>query len=223
MVARRQKGLAAGRSKSSPRGGGAGDEQRRQLIAQQAARLIIEEGIQDYALAKRKAVDRLKLGDCRDLPGNQEIEQAVTDYQHLFRADDQPSCLLQLRRTAVEAMHLLTSFRPRLTGPVLAGTADAHSPVTLHLFADIPEQLSLFLLEKNIPYELGERKLRTDPDTYSNIPVFSFMAGDVRLEIFVFCKHGTRSAPLSQVDAKPMARASIVDVEAMLPQHTHQK
>ena len=223
MAVRRQKKLGAGQSRSSPRGGNAGNEQRRQLIAHQAARLIIEEGIENFSLAKRKAVDRLKLSDCRELPDNQEIEQAVMAYQRLFRANNQPAHLLQLRRTAIEAMRLLASFQPRLTGPVLAGTADAHSPVSLHVFADTPEQLSLFLMEQNIPYDLGERKLRIDLDSYSSIPVFSFMAGDVPLEIFVFCTDGIRQAPLSSVDSRPMTRVSITTVEAMVEQGTDNK
>ena len=47
----------------------------RHQVAHEAARLMIEHGIRDYQLAKRKAAERLRVGDTRDLPRNDEIER----------------------------------------------------------------------------------------------------------------------------------------------------
>ncbi len=133
----------------------------RQHIAREAARILAESGSRNFLQAKRKAAQQLGVSDARNLPGNEEVEQALVDYQRLFRAHVQPKHLRRLRETAVQGMRFLEHFGPRLVGPVLEGTADEHSEVTLHLFADQVEQVGAFLLEQGIPSELGDRRLRT--------------------------------------------------------------
>ena len=108
----------------------------RERIAKEAARMMCEAGINDFQLAKRKALQRLRINEQRNLPSNEEIEFAVGEYQRLFRADSQPRRLAELRRAAVRAMRFLSRFQPRLVGAVLSGTADEHSDVCLHLFAE---------------------------------------------------------------------------------------
>ena len=95
-------------------------------IAQEAARLISESGIRDYALAKRKAADQLQVSDLGQLPRNDEIEEALYQYQRLFRFDEQPRRLRYLRTVALRAMEFLAAFEPHLVGTVLRGTADQH-------------------------------------------------------------------------------------------------
>ena len=80
-----------------------GDSTRSQ-IAREAARLMLEGGMRDFQLAKRKAASRLGVFDRGEMPNNLEIEEAMSDYQRLFRADSQPQKLAELRRTAVNAM-----------------------------------------------------------------------------------------------------------------------
>jgi len=192
------------------------DARMRQLMAQEAARIMAEEGIGDYLIAKRKAAERLAAPDTRNLPTNKEIQEALIDYQRLFQADDQASSLLSLRRTAVEAMRFLERFRPRLVGAVLHGTATQHSDVDLHIFASSPEDVALYLIEHQIPYEASERKLRFGREEHQAFPVFRFVAGDVVVDLTVFSDKGLREAPRSRIDGQPMERASLAAVEAML-------
>ena len=117
------------------------DRQMRQRIAQEAARLIVSEGIRDYLVAKRKAAERLGAPDTQNLPRNIEVEQELAAYQRLFQEQNQPSRLRELREAALNAMRFFERFEPRLTGSVLSGTAGAHSDVNLHLFADAPEDV----------------------------------------------------------------------------------
>src|SRR5688500_12314787 len=123
-------------------------EQLRRALAQEAARIMSEQGIDDYRLAKRKAAERLGATDISVLPKNTEIEAALAEHQRLFEADTHSSTLADLRRTALHAMRVLRKFEPRLVGPVLSGTASAHSEVNLHLFADGAEQVVLHLMEQ---------------------------------------------------------------------------
>ncbi len=56
------------------------DQQMRVRIAQEAARLMSEEGVQDYYAAKRKAAQHLGAPDTRNMPRNQEVEEALHEY-----------------------------------------------------------------------------------------------------------------------------------------------
>ena len=104
----------------------------RMLLAQECARIMAEEGIQDFRTAKRKAAFRLAVTDKGVMPDNAEIERALLDYQRLFHADRQAIRLRGLRETALEAMRFLARFRPRLVGSVLSGTAGPHAHIHLH-------------------------------------------------------------------------------------------
>lgn len=133
-------------------------EMLRAEIAAAAARMIAEDGA-DYGTAKRKAAKQI-LGDARAradvLPDNAQIENEVRLYNELFFGDSQPARLRHLRELALEMMEELTQFNPFLTGAVLNGTAGAHSDIHLQLFSDSPKDVEIFLLNKNINFEVSE-------------------------------------------------------------------
>lgn len=191
------------------------NEQNRIRVAQEAARLMTEHGIQDFATAKRKAAERLGL-PARHLPTNLEIEQALIAHQRLFRTTSQPAHLRRLRDTARQAMRLMTDFQPRLVGPVLTGTADAHSAVNLHLFAETPEQIDVFLMDHHIPHSWDERVVRLNADQQERYPLCRLVADEVTVEMTVFPPNGLRQPPLSPVDGRPMRRAALEAVEQLL-------
>lgn len=195
----------------NPRG-----EQLRRALAQEAARIMAEQGIDDYGLAKRKAAQRLGATDIAVLPKNTEIEAALAEHQRLFEADTHSSVLEAARRTALQAMRLLQQFQPRLVGPVLSGTASAHSEVNLHLFADGAEAVALHLMENNIPHEIAQRRLRYEPDRLVAYPVVRFVAGNREIDAVVFPVDGIRQSPASPVDGRPMRRADKAEVETLL-------
>jgi hypothetical protein len=191
-------------------------DQMRRALAQEAARLMSEHGIDDFLLAKRKAAERLGVSAASVLPKNTEIEAALSAHHRLFRADDHHETLLQLRRTALHAMNLLREFEPRLVGPVLVGTASAHSEINLHLFADQPESVAMRLMEQGIPHEVSERRLRYEPTRVVSYPAFRFVAGQQPIDAVVFPIDGIRQAPASPVDGRPMRRGAAAEVEGLL-------
>ena len=190
--------------------------QTRQRIAHEAARLMIEHGIRDYRLAKRKAAERYRGSDSRDLPRNDEIEGQREAYQRLFHGDEHSRRLGALRRCALEAMRLLQPFHPRLVGPVLSGTADGHSEICLHLFSDPPEDVALFLLEHCITHEPGEARVSFSASEHVRLPAFRFIAGETPIELIVFSGRTRRRVPLSPVDGRPMRRAKLAEVAALV-------
>ncbi len=192
------------------------DHRMRQMLTLECARIIAEEGVKDYFLAKRKAADRLGAASTQNMPGNQEIQDAVLEYQRLFQSDEQRLALRQLRQAALDAMDFFERFRPRLVGAVLDGSASEWSEVTLHVFANTSEDVAVFLLDARIPFEALERRLRLSRDAYHCFPGFRFIAGDHRIELIVFTAAGPRQPPLSQIDGQPMARANRDQVKRLL-------
>ncbi|MGA7801469.1 MAG: hypothetical protein WCC36_11725 [Gammaproteobacteria bacterium] len=192
------------------------DLQMRLRIAQEAARVMVEEGVRDYYAAKRKAAAHLGARETQNMPRNIEIEEALQEYQRLFQSDSQPECLRALRLAACEAMHFLARFEPRLVGSVLSGSAGQYSDVNLHLFADTPEEVALFLMQSDIPFDTADRRLKVGRGEYRNFPGFRFVAGDHAVELTVFPLDGLREAPRSSLDGKPMRRAALAALEALL-------
>lgn len=186
------------------------------LMAQESARIMVEEGVQDFRSAKRKAAIRLAVTDKAALPDNAEIEQALLDYQRLFHADRQALRLRGLRETAVEAMLFLARFRPRLVGPVLSGAAGPHADIGLHLFADTPMDVLLFLMEHRIPFDTTEHRLKLGNGDPVCLPAFRFDADGNRIDLTVFAPLAEREAPRSPIDGRPMRRASLAEVQALL-------
>jgi len=127
-------------------------QRNRTRIAQVAARLIAEHGLADWSMAKRKACRELGLGDRESLPGNDEIEQALRDYNSLFRAAAHAKDLRRKRRSALRWMEGLTKWNPVLVGAVAAGWATEHSEVRVELEADDAKSVELALINAGIDY-----------------------------------------------------------------------
>jgi hypothetical protein len=192
------------------------DQQMRLRLTQEAARILIESGSRDFALAKRKAAEHLSAHDTRHMPSNLEIEQAVAEYQRLFRSTSQPQYLQQLREDAYEAMQFFHEFEPRLVGPVLTGTADINTAISLHVFTDTPEEISLLLLQEKIPFETGEKRLRLREDSFQNFPMVRFLVKQNRIELIIFPVSKRVPTPLSPIDGRPVQRANLETVEILL-------
>jgi hypothetical protein len=188
----------------------------RQAVADEAARIMNEQGVDDFLLAKRKAAERLGVTDASILPRNTEIEAAVMAHHRLFAHDRHAADLTDLRRAALAAMRLMADFQPRLVGPVLNGSASAHSEINLHLFSETPEAVSLRLDERGVPHEVLERRVRFERDRAVSYPALRFVAGRQTVDAVVFPLDGIRQSPCSPVDGKPMRRASTTEVEDLL-------
>jgi hypothetical protein len=187
----------------------------RSAVAQEAARLMAEHGIQDYFVAKRKAAERYGVFDGAFLPKNTEIEAALLSHQRLFGGAHHRRSLQGQRRVALEAMQLLAKFEPRLVGAVLIGSATEFTDIQLHVFSDSPEAVTMHLLDRRYDYEVFERRMRMSPERQIQVPSVRFEMGDEIVEAFVFPRDGIRQAPVSPVDGMPMRRADLREVMEM--------
>ncbi|MCU0976948.1 MAG: hypothetical protein MUC71_11660 [Steroidobacteraceae bacterium] len=188
----------------------------RQALAREAARIMIEHGVDDHLFAKRKAAERLGVTDQAVLPRNTEIEEALAEHQRLFTPDAHATELADLRRTALDAMRLLSDFEPRIVGPVLSGTATAHSDILLHVFADTPESVAFSLMDRGIRHRVVEKRVKLQRDEAATFPTLRFEADGCEVDAMVFPKDGLRQSPMSPVDGRPMRRATAAELEALL-------
>lgn len=190
--------------------------ERRQRLAHEAARLMAESGIRDYHQAKLKAAQRLGIHDDASLPRNREIDEALREYQRLFQGGAQAAEVRRRREAALRALEFFAVFEPRLVGPVLEGTADAHSPVQLQLYADDPDAVARHLEQHGIPAESRFRRVRLDRERSGDFPVWLFTAEDLAFDLTVLPRTALRQAPLSGIDEKPMQRASLTQLRQLL-------
>lgn len=194
--------------------------ERRHRLAHEAARLMAEDGIHDFHQAKLKAAERLGIFEDASLPRNREIEEALAEYQRLFGASQAQADQLQSQReAALQAMGFFAPFQPRLIGSVLDGSTDAHSAIQLHLHSDEPHDVAAFLHDQQIPAESRMRRLRLDRDRHIDVDVWLFAADVHSFDLAVLPMIALRQAPLSQINEKPMPRASISQLRMLLTEN----
>jgi len=188
----------------------------RRDVAEQAARIMATEGQRNYRAAKRKAAERIGVSSRLALPSNKEVEQALRAYQGFFGGEQHTRHLEALRETALKVMRALDAFCPRLVGPVLEGTADRHSRVSLHLFSDPPDAVAMHLAEKGLDYKQEQRKIRWHDGSHRLVPLLVTDADGIAIELALFERIDLRQAPPSPIDGRPQKRAPLAEVECLL-------
>ncbi len=149
-----------------PRDSSIKNQHMRARIAAAAARLMAEDGIDDYALAKKKAARQLRSDSTPALPTNEEVESELRIYQSIYQADEQEDRIRALRERALQVMQALEPYRPYLYGGVLNGTAGRYSAIELQLFTDDSKGVELYLLNRQIPYDTEDRRVGSGEHLY---------------------------------------------------------
>lgn len=192
-------------------------EELRLEIAAEAARFMVEHGIEDYGLAKRKATERLGVrASAGAMPSNEQVHAQLLERQRIFEPEDNADRLAHLRRIATDVMAVLEPFRPRLVGAVLDGSATVTTAIELHAFSDAPESVAAALEGRGFRLRDSQRRYRFGRDATLEVPGFGLHLDGEDLEVMVFRERGAAHAPLSPVDGKPMRRASRSAVMALL-------
>jgi hypothetical protein len=187
----------------------------RSLIAQGAARLMAEDGIDDYATAKRKAARQAGLEDSRNLPTNEEIDAALHLHQALYGGEAHVKYLRSLREQALAVMRDLERFNPYLTGPVLKGTAGRYADIDLQLYTDNEKGVELYLMARGTRYRPGQRRLWIAEEART-VSVFTIEDGGAEIALVVLGLADLRVPVRTTAEGKPVERAHLPAVEALL-------
>lgn len=188
----------------------------RAQLAYLAARIMAEDGIEDYGLAKKKAARQAGVADARQLPGNDEIDQALKAYRDIYHADDHRERLADLREIAVRAMTELDVFNPHLVGAVLNGNAGKYAGIELQLFTDDVKAVEMFLIDRGVEYEAGQ-VTRYSGEARITVPSFTLDDG-APIEITVFSLRDARMPLKTSPNGKAIERAKLPAVEELLAQ-----
>ena len=187
----------------------------RTRIAAAAARIMAEDGVDDFALAKRKAARQLGAANTEALPRNEEIEAELQAYRALYQADEHAARIAELRRVPLDAMQALARFNPYLTGPVLKGIAGPYADIELLLFPDSAKDLEIFLIDSGVPFTTQEAR-RYSGDRAHAASLVRLDWHGVRLRIAVFDARDERLALKTSQAGRVIERAGISEVSALI-------
>ncbi len=192
------------------------DDRIRKNIAHEAAKLVAQDGLEDFFLAKKKAAEQLNVNNKRLLPSNREVEVALIEYQSLFHNEKQQQMVFESRKIAHRTMLLLEEYNPLLVGSVLSGTANENSEIIIHVFSDSPEIISLYLEKNGIPISLCERRLKIEKKNHTFFTALKFIAGNINIVLIVLPHPLQRNAPIDPITQRPMKRATLSDVKRLV-------
>lgn len=192
-----------------------GRNDERSRIAHMAARLMVQDGIEDYAVAKRKAARQAGLMDARQLPTNEEIDVALRTYQTLYCADAHRERLQALRSHALEVMRDLEQFNPYLTGSVLTGSAGKYADINIQLYTDDVKGVEMFLLGRDIPYRTGQCRMYCGAEARI-VSLFVIDDDGTEIQLAVLALDDLRVPVRTTPDGKAAERARAPAVAALL-------
>jgi len=185
-------------------------------ISRLAAKILAEEGIDDYLLAKQRAVQRLHLPGKTSLPKNSEIHKYLAEYLELFDKDGLTRRQTQSKKLAQKIMDMLEDFQPLAVGSVVDEIITKTSRIQIHLFAPTPEHVATALIEKNIPYQLTEQVIRFTATKTENKPAYNFLMGDTPVSLCVFCENERRKIPIDPIHGKSIKRYNLNTLKNIL-------
>ena len=186
----------------------------RESIANIAARLMAEDGIEDYAQAKRKAARQAGAPAARQMPTNDEIDEALARYRGLFQ-HGHAAQLRELRELALEVMRELDAFNPYLTGSVLRGSAGKYAAIQLQLFCANAKSVEHYLLGRNIRLRSAEISLYAG-DMEVRAPVLIFERDGCAIHLTLLSPRDLRLALKIAPGGKPIERAKTDAVEILI-------
>lgn len=187
----------------------------RNRIAHLAARLMAEDGIEDYALAKRKAARQAGAPDSQQLPTNEEVATALRIYQQLYQEETYRVRLRELRGRAVKAMREFAQFNPYLTGSVLNGNAGKFADINLQMFTDNVKAVELYLIDNRIPYKTAQSRLYSGEDPRM-APVYTVNDDGIEIQLTVLSTRDLRAPLKTSLEGRAIDRAKLQAVETLL-------
>ena len=168
----------------------------RLIVARRAAEVIMEEGITDYLFAKKKAAKYLGLLPSENLPSNQEIDDALKEYQNIFQEQVDSEIISKIKKEALNTMILFEDFNPHLTGQLLEGLIPKFPKIQINLFTDNIKEVEYTLLNNNIAFDVKDtiyqEKLSKKKST-KTVPAFILEGLWFPIELKVYFENDIRS------------------------------
>ena len=107
-------------------------------VAREAATLLYFGAEKEYKQAKKKAAQAFGV---HFLPSNIDIALELDKIAEENEGEKRKERLIQMRKEALEVMHLIGGFCPILIGSVWRGTIKQGSDIDIAVYADVPEEI----------------------------------------------------------------------------------
>ena len=161
-------------------------------IASKAAEIIMEEGINDYQYAKKKAVRYLDLDASDILPSNDEIDKALINYRLIFATEVDIDLVKILKTEALAIMAFFADFNPYFVTQIFEGLLPKYPIIQINLFSDNMKEIEYVLLNNNIPFATKDFNIsekRTKKQSVKKIPIILIERGSIPIELKIFEAH----------------------------------
>lgn len=188
----------------------------RQQILWETARILAEGTASSWLVAKKKALARLALPASTPLPRNQEVESTLQEYLKIFHRESSASQKKQMGEIASEIVSVLNPHHPRITGDMAEDLVTRDSAITIHVIADIPEEVSASLERHGIPYKNRDYRVQVSNMNYVTRPGFRLVVDNTHVDICVFTTKQSRQAPISPATGKATRYLSPAQLESLL-------
>ncbi|MCP4701247.1 MAG: nucleotidyltransferase [Gammaproteobacteria bacterium] len=194
----------------------------RETLAREAARLMYEEGVNQYFDAKRLAAKRIfgRSGGRKmryrpqDLPSNGEIQEKLVELAGFHEGTQRLQRLFAMRVIALETMLALAAFRPGLIGSVSTGSVRRNSDIDIHVFTDDLEAIEVCLHELGWRFETKQVTVRASNQfkDYTHI----YCKREFPIELSVYPEQEIRTTSRSSTDGKPIRRIKPTALQALI-------
>jgi len=184
----------------------------RQSIAREAARLMYDEGVDQYFNAKHLAAKRLfgRSGAKKmryrpqDLPSNGEIQAALKEVIQLTEDEYSQQRLFAMRVIALETMNALEPFKARLIGSVSTGHVRNGSDIDLHVFTDNLEDIEAYV--HYLGWHFETRRVTIQVAGKNRDYTHIYYERVFPIELSVYPNNEIRVTHRSSTDGKPIVR-----------------
>ena len=158
-------------------------------IANRAAEIIMEEGVEDYQYAKKKAVKHLDLGRFDTLPSNDEIDNALLEYGSIFQDQIDMDIIMKIKEEALKVMELFHKFNPYFLSQITQGLVPKYPTININIFTDNMKEIEYVLLNHQINFEIKDSNLnehRSKKQSRKKLPIISINNSffPIKLKIF---------------------------------------
>lgn len=195
----------------------------RQQLASEAARLIYEEGVEQYFDAKRLAAKRIfgrgggkKMSRYRpqDLPSNGEIQAALREIVQFTEGDFSQQRLFTMRVIALETMKALEPFSPRLIGSVSTGHVRRGSDIDLHVFTNNIEEIEAHIHQLGWRFKMRQVTIRVSGQYKDYTHIHTKRVFPIELSVYQY--DDIRVTKRSSTDGKPIVRLKPSALERLI-------
>lgn len=185
----------------------------RRIVAEEAARFMVDGLENEYLQAKERAIQKLGLSTTSYLPSNRKIKNCIARLtKDQLGPEEVKRRIHEMREIAEQIMAVIDDYDPYLIGSTLTGKIRDTSDIDLHAYCDEWEEIQELLT--NWGYEdIDEEIVENLKGTFVHLKWYE---RQYPVEITIYPWSWRDVVMLSSVTGKPIQRADLQGVRNLL-------